>query len=52
MGMFKMNASTDPTSNTLSDDAVDEEKFKSGQPVPVDGPKIGVLSVSKQGLLI
>jgi len=52
MGMFKMNALTNPTSNMLSDNAVDKEEFKSGQPVPVDGPKISVLSISKQGSLI
>ena len=44
MGVFKMNASTDMTSNTLSNDAVDEEEFKSGQQVLVDGPKISVMS--------
>ena len=52
MGMFKMNASTDLTSNTLSNNAVDKEEFKSGQPVLVDGPKISVLSISEQGSLI
>ena len=36
----------------LSDNAVDKEEFKSGQLVPVDGPKIGMLSISKQGSLI
>jgi len=44
MGVFKMNALTNMTSNTLSNDAVDEEEFKSGQQVLVDGPNIGVMS--------
>jgi hypothetical protein len=44
MSVFKTNASTDPTSDTPSDEAADEEEVKSGQPVLVDGPKIGVMS--------
>jgi hypothetical protein len=43
-----MNASTDPTSDMLDEEAVDEEEFKSGQPVlvmDVNGLKIGVMSL-------
>jgi hypothetical protein len=43
MSVFKMKASTDPTSGTLSDEAVEEE-FKRGQAELVDGPKTGVMS--------
>ena len=44
MGVFKINISTDMISNMLSNNAVDEEEFKSGQQVLVDGPKIGMMS--------
>jgi hypothetical protein len=44
MSVCKINASTELTSGTPSDEVVDEEEAKWGQPELMDGPKTGVMS--------